>query len=304
MFKNCNLKKISLFIFVIIQLHLVFSFAEPSNFSNSLKADQPKPNPGPASLDNTNWSFAYFGYYSTEISDYHQGDPSVYMYHLFLLNYKISDRFRLSLRPSLTYNSGGISYGEKIRANSRASESQLIFIDNNPLQGLAGLRSKLSYKLYLPTDSKWAKIGTQTALGVAFEIEKRVTSQLKLGFETKYVYYFQAKDSYLLNNEDPFSLTPTLGQQFENYLKAEYYLIEPLSISQAVGLKDMYYKTSTDIQGSKAHWIVLETMLNFAINDSSEVSLGLSQNADTESQPFALYYGYESAYVLMFGYRF
>lgn len=250
------------------------------------------------------WSFAYFGYYSSEMSDYHTGNASFYTYHLFLVNYNLTDRYRLSLRPSLTYNSGGTSYGETIRTNSRTSESQIVLIDKNPLQDFAGLKSKASYKIYLPTDSKWQKIGTRTALGAALEVSKKSFDILTLGFETKLIHFVQSQETYNLTENDPTTETPTLNQQFENTLKAELQLNDTFSLSQAVGLKDQYYSQSTILQSERAHWLILESMLNVMVNDNIDFSLGVAQTADTESSPFSLYYDYESAYVAMLSIRF
>ncbi len=250
------------------------------------------------------WSFGYFGYYSSEMSDYHTGSGSIYSYHLFLVNYNFNDRFRLSVRPSITYNSGGTSYGEKIRTNSKASESQIVFIDKSPLPEFANIKSKATYKLYLPTDAKWQRIGTRTALGAGIEISKKFFDLLTVGFETKFVHFVQSQDTYNLVESDPTTLTPTLNQQFENTLKFELPINDYFSLSQAVGLKDQFYSQTTDLQSAKAHWLVLESMLNIIINDNIDFSLGVAQNADAESLPFSLYHDYESAYVFMASIRF
>lgn len=250
------------------------------------------------------WSFAYFGYYSIEISDYHKGNASFFTYHLFLVNYNLTDRYRLSLRPSVTYNSGGTSYGETIRTNSRASESQIVLIDKNPLQDFAGLKSKASYRIYLPTDSKWQKIGTRTALGAAIEVSKKSFDILTLGFETKIIHFVQSQDTYFLSVNDPTTETPTLNQQFENTLKAEVQLNDTFSFSQAIGLKDQYYSRSTILQPERTHWLILESTLNVMVTDTIDLYLGIAQTADTESSPFSLYNDYESAYVAMLSIRF
>lgn len=250
------------------------------------------------------WSFAYFGYYSSQLSDSREGGASIYSYHQFYVNYKLNERFVLSLRPSITYNSGGTSYGEKIKTNSKASESQLVFVDKNPISLSNDIKSKATYKVYLPTDAKWNRIGTKTALGAGIEFNKKMYTLFTLGFESKFIYLFQSNNTYEIVEGNPSTLTPTLGSQFENTLKLEMALGEHFSVVQALGLKDQLYNENTILQSSSSHFIVIETLLNYIINDNADFSVGLAQNADAEDMPFSLYNDYESAYEVMLSLRF
>ncbi len=250
------------------------------------------------------WSFAYFGYYSSQLSDSREGGASIYFYHQFYVNYKLDQRFVLSLRPSITYNSGGTSYGEKIKTNSKASESQIVLVDKNPISFTSDIKSKASYKLYLPTDSKWNRIGTKTALGAGLELTKKIDTLFTVGFETKFIYLIQSNNTYEIVEGNPSTLTPTLGSQFENILKLELALGEYFSFTQALGLKDQYYNDSTILQSSSSHFIVLESLLSYIISDTADLSVGLAQNADAEDVPFSLYNDYESAYEVMLSLRF
>ncbi|UOF01837.1 hypothetical protein [Bdellovibrio reynosensis] len=233
-------------------------------------------------------ALSYFGYISSQASDVKEGEASIYSYNLIALGYRLDSRFTAALRPTFTYDSKGLRYGAMMPAQTRWGDSSIDLVDRKPFD-FESVRSKAVYRFLLHTDPAWIKENTVGGLGASYEFTKQLSPHFSFGYFPKAFVLVQSKTSY--------ESKPTQLAQLEQWLRLNKYFGDKVSISQGLGLKNMFYNAQTSEQEKRTDFSTLETLVNLDIGDHGTVSLGI-----TQEHPFAkslqLYKDSESAYVL------
>ncbi|XGC79507.1 hypothetical protein ACES2L_09225 [Bdellovibrio bacteriovorus] len=233
-------------------------------------------------------ALSYFGYISSQVSDVKQGDASFYSYNLVALGYRHDSRFTAALRPTFTYDSKGLRYGTMMPARTRWGDSSIDLVDRKPFE-FESVKAKSVYRLILPTDPLWVKANTTGGLGASFEFTRNLGPGFSFGYFPKGFILVQSKSIY--------ESKPTQAGQLEQWVRLNKYFGDKASISQGLGLKNMFYNAQTPAQEKRSDFTTLETLVNFDIGNHGTMSFGV-----TQEHPFAaslqLYKDSETAYVL------
>ncbi|HEX7676083.1 MAG TPA: hypothetical protein VF412_18045 [Bdellovibrio sp.] len=251
----------------------------------------------PMGLSNT--AISYFGYYSSEIQDVNAGNPSFYAYNLIAINYKLSSRFTVSARPTFTYDSAGIRYGEDMPARTKMADSHFALIDKAPFSLPFDLKTKAIYKIYVPTDPEWQQAGTYGGVGAELEMSKDFANGFSVGYYPKAFVLAQKQSTFVYQDSGMSLALPTQISRIEQWFRVSKYFGDKFNISQGIGLKDEYFNGTTVNQDAHSQYQLLETTLNFEVNDNIDLSFGIGQTSPIPLHSFSLYRDVETAYLVM-----
>ncbi|WP_413577667.1 hypothetical protein ACLVWU_04505 [Bdellovibrio sp. HCB290] len=243
-------------------------------------------------------SASYFGYYSSEVNDFNTGNGSVYMYNLLALNYKLDQRFTVSVRPTFTYDSEGVRYGYEMPSKTEMADSHIALIDKTPLSLPYDIKTKAIYKLFVPTAPDQIEAGTYGGVGMDFEAARDLPMGFSVGYYGRGWALAQKNSTYISNEGKTPRMKATQSGQIEHWLRATKYFGDRLNVSQGVGVKDEFYNGSDDENQRHEAFQSLETNLNFSVNDNIDLSLGVAQSTPA-SQPFKIYDNEYTSYVIM-----
>jgi hypothetical protein len=241
---------------------------------------------------------SYFGYYSSEVADMNQGGASIYLYNLIALNYKLNQRFTVSVRPTFTHDTAGVRYGYDMDAKTEMADSHIAVIDKNPITLPFDIKTKAVYKLFVPTQPDQVKANTIGGLGLDFEVARDLSNGFSVGYYPRGFILAQQQNTFLGKEGSNDKLKPTQSGRLEQWLRVTKYFGDKINLSQGVGVKDEYYNASTTDQQRHASFRLLETTLNFEVNNNFDFSVGVGQT-NPSSRSLQVYNNSETAYLVM-----
>ncbi|WP_413580665.1 hypothetical protein [Bdellovibrio sp. HCB288] len=243
-------------------------------------------------------SASYFGYYSSEVNDFNTGNGSVYMYNLIALNYKINPRFTASLRPTFTYDTEGVRYGYEMPAKTELADSHIALIDKNPFSLPYDIKTKGIYKLFAPTAPDQIEAETYGGVGLDFEASRDLPQAFAVSYYTRGWVLAQKNSTYTSNEGKTPKLKATQNGQIEHWLRLTKYFGDRLNISQGVGIKDEFYNATDEEHQRHEAFQLLETNLNYSVNDNIDLSFGVAQS-NPSFKSFEIYNNDNTSYVIM-----